>query len=165
MRRPRPGDRPGAGPAQPALVGGTGPAAGGPSQSGGSAAPPAGSSTARAGAPAPAGAPPGAGATPGRRADRSRPAHCAGGRQFGPGFSSAPPCVPRYAGYNGGATTRGVTATEIRVVYYRPRENEVVNGFLRSQNLYGSPEDQADYLAKAQVFINKKWELYGRSSS
>jgi hypothetical protein len=88
--------------------------------------------------------------------------HCVGGRQIGPGFSSSPPCVPAFTGANPGATSRGVTAKTITVVVYRPKENEVVNGFTRSQNLYGSPEEQSDFVAKAETFINSKWELYGR---
>lgn len=88
--------------------------------------------------------------------------HCVDGRQFGPGFSSAPRCVPTFVGDNGGATSRGVSARSITVVYYRPKENEVVNGFTRSQDLYGSPGDQRDFIEKAENFINGKYELYGR---
>ncbi|MDT7539344.1 MAG: hypothetical protein QOI82_2929 [Actinomycetota bacterium] len=87
--------------------------------------------------------------------------HCVGGYQFGP-FPTPPRCVPRFAGNNGGATTRGVTAKEITVVFYRPKENDVVNGFTKSQNLYIDPAEEKAYIQAAETFINSKWELYGR---
>jgi hypothetical protein len=87
--------------------------------------------------------------------------HCAGAYQFG-AFPTPPRCVPTFAGSNGGATTRGVTAKEITVVFYRPKENDVVNGFTKSQNLYIDPAEEKAYLQAAETFINSKWELYGR---
>ncbi len=164
---------------QPAGATGSGPAPGAPDSAAPGTQPgsgPAGSTTTASGATsggtstspgqAVTGSVPGAVGRPAPGAPASGDiSHCVNGRQVGPGFTSSPPCVPAFLGTNPGATTRGVTAKTITVIIYRPKENEVVNGFTRSQNLYGSPEEHADFVAKAETFINSKWELYGRTLS
>ena len=57
----------------------------------------------------------------------------------------SPPCVPYFDGDNGGDTTKGVTATEIRVAY-------PPIGFGEDETLTA---DMVDYL-------NKRYEFYGR---
>lgn len=57
----------------------------------------------------------------------------------------SPPCVPYFEGDNGGATTKGVSANEIRIAY--PKQ-----GF----------EDITLGLQLAQYF-NRRYEMYGRS--
>ncbi len=88
--------------------------------------------------------------------DRSR---CRGARQF-LDFPQAPPCVAHTG--NPGATYAGVTATTIRLVYFREKDNPVVKGLLQSQGLYSDPADQQKYLAAMETFINARYELYGR---
>lgn len=89
--------------------------------------------------------------------------HCVDGRQFG-GVVSAPPCQPAWTGGdNGGATYQGVTAKKITVVFYRPKDNPAVKAILEQMGVYSSPEQQKAFLAKAETFINDKYELYGRT--
>ena len=87
--------------------------------------------------------------------------HCVKGKQFGD-YSSAPTCVPKFTGNNGGATYGGVTATTIKLVYFREKDNPVVKGILQSQGLYSDPADQQRFMQSMEEFINKKYELNGR---
>jgi hypothetical protein len=106
----------------------------------------------------------GAGPTPGGKAAapaRGDTSHCVKGRQFGD-YSSAPICVAKFTGNNGGATYTGVTATTIKLVYFREKDNPVVKGILQSQGLYSDPADQQRFMQAMEDFINKKYELYGR---
>jgi hypothetical protein len=89
--------------------------------------------------------------------------HCVNGRQFGD-FPIAPPCVPTFTGNNGGATYRGVTAKTIKVVYFRKKDNAVVEGIRASQGLHADADDQRRFLAAYEKFVNRKYELYGRSA-
>ncbi len=87
--------------------------------------------------------------------------HCVKGKQFGD-YSTAPPCAARFTGANGGATYQGVSATSIKLVYFREKDNPVVKGILQSQGLYSDPEDQKRFMQAMEDFINNKYELYGR---
>jgi hypothetical protein len=87
--------------------------------------------------------------------------HCVDGRQFG-GFDVAPPCIPKFTGKNPGSTSKGVTATEVKIVWYQAKENPTVTGVLRPLGLAQSREDERTYLAAAEEFINSHFELYGR---
>lgn len=58
----------------------------------------------------------------------------------------SPPCVPYWEGDNGGATSKGVTATEIRIA--------IPNG-----TFFGTEEDVVDALIG---FFNSRFEFYGR---
>lgn len=89
--------------------------------------------------------------------------HCVNGRQFDPeAFSFAPPCVPTFAGDNGGATARGVTGDKITIVRYDAQSDPAVDALLESVNL-GSSDDQEDaFREAAEQFINERYELYGR---
>lgn len=89
-------------------------------------------------------------------ADYSR---CAGAKQF-LDFVQAPPCVAHTG--NPGATYPGVTATTIKLVYFREKDNPVVKGLLQSQGLYSAPADQQAFLQAMEKFINLRYELYGR---
>ena len=90
--------------------------------------------------------------------------HCVRGRQFGD-YAAAPPCTPKFSGANSGATYQGVTATSIKLVYFREKDNPVVKGILQSQGLYSDPEDQKRFMQAMEDFINNKYELYGRKVS
>ncbi|MCU1693131.1 MAG: hypothetical protein JWM64_2222, partial [Frankiales bacterium] len=112
---------------------------------------------------APAAAPAAAGsaAAPGAATAAGDTSHCVRGKQFGD-YSSAPPCVARFTGDNGGATYPGVTAKTVKLVYFREKDNPVVKGLLSSQGLYSDPADQRRFMQAMEDFINKKYELYGR---
>jgi len=90
--------------------------------------------------------------------------HCVGTKQFdiGPFTAQAPPCVPRFAGNNGGATSQGVTADTIKVVYYREADSPVVKAYLQNAGLYSDPAAQAAYANAFQTWANGRYELYGR---
>lgn len=87
--------------------------------------------------------------------------HCVAGRQFDPAIDFyAPPCVPTFAGDNGGATSSGVTATTITVVLLQPKPNPALEQINR-----GAGRSNADELALNNGlvdFVNKRFELYGR---
>jgi hypothetical protein len=87
--------------------------------------------------------------------------HCVNGKQFGE-LATAPPCIPKFKGKNPGATYTGVTATEVKIVWYQAKENPTVTGVLRPLGLAQSREDERTYLQAAEQFINAKYELYGR---
>jgi len=75
---------------------------------------------------------------------------------------NSPPCVPRFTGNNGGSTYQGVTATEIKVLRYRPKANAQVDFLLRSQGLASSPEEEATAQDAFAKFFEKHYEFYGR---
>ena len=95
------------------------------------------------------------------------PTHCVAGKQVDDsvylgGGAVSPPCTPRFAGNNGGATAPGVSKDSINVIYYRPQENQAVDAALQAESLYSSPADDKAFLAKAQDWANARYELYGR---
>ena len=87
--------------------------------------------------------------------------HCVNGKQFGD-LGTAPPCQPTYVGNNGGATSTGVTASTIEIVYYREADSAAVKAVEQQFGIYAAPGDQSAFAAAAQTFINSKYELYGR---
>ncbi len=131
-----------------------------------------GSGTAPAPAPGPGGSSPGRGAVSGlpvtyqaaRKAGRASDYHWADGCDPTTGRLSmpsvyAPPCVPTFAGSNGGATGQGVTASTITVVYYVPPPGDLAAQFEGAQ---GNP---ATNLATAENYVamfNRIVTLYGR---
>jgi len=164
-----PGVAPGPVGGLPAPVGG--PAAGQPGPSGPQAAAPGAPRASRAAVPA-GGKPaarstsaakrPAGGAAPQPGAGDTT--HCVGNKQFdiGPFTAVAPPCVPRFAGNNGGATAQGVTADTIKVVYYREADSPVVKAYLQSVGLYADPAAQAAYAKAFETWANSRYEFYGR---
>lgn len=128
--------------------------AAGPLGAGGAAAPagPAGAAGGARGASNVGGGAPAAGDT----------SHCVGPYQFDLFVTKGPPCQPKFVGDNGGATAQGVTATEIKVVWFESTPNEQVNAILGVKGLARSKAD-AEAAVKAYVdFINARFELYGR---
>ncbi|HVT22550.1 MAG TPA: hypothetical protein VHE57_14310, partial [Mycobacteriales bacterium] len=90
-------------------------------------------------------------------------AHCAGSFQFAvAGFEAAPPCQPVFAGNNGGATSRGVTAKTIEIVYYQAKTNLALQAILGPAGLSPSDAQVSDYIKRATAFINSRYELWGR---
>ena len=92
--------------------------------------------------------------------------HCVDGRQFDPAIDYfAPPCVPKFAGKNAGATYQGVTADTIKIIHYYDAGDPAVNAILQAQGAYTSIEQDQAFLPKVQKFINDHYELYGRKVS
>jgi hypothetical protein len=84
----------------------------------------------------------------------------------------SPPCVASYTGENGGATYKGVTADEIRVIYYfhsscrstsRGRECGEPDTFV---DLGKPQEDDEDVISRGirllQTYFNDRYQTYGR---
>lgn len=144
---------PAAGSAEAAGAGGSG-SVGAPSAAGGGAATASGAGGGQRGG-ATGGGPVGYHST-----DRS---HCdRNGKQIGPTFYM-PPCVPVWhGGNNGGATMTGVSATQVRYVYYRSAGNAQVNSILNAEGLAASAEQTCEALQAFDKEINKRWEFYGR---
>lgn len=83
------------------------------------------------------------------------------GRQIGPTYFM-PLCRPVFKGDNGGPSMTGVTATEIRFVYYAQKTNPQVDALLATQNLAANRQDRCLVLEAFTKALNKRWELYGR---
>jgi len=85
----------------------------------------------------------------------------------------SPPCVASYTGDNGGSTYKGVTADEIRVIYFfyngcrstsQGRECPTNNSFV---DIGRPPEPDEDVIARGvrrlQTFFNDRYQTYGRT--
>lgn len=92
-----------------------------------------------------------------------------GGVRCGPGVlqvawsAYAPPCQPAWHGNNGGATTRGVTASTITISSRVPTSSQMSFIFsVTPESITGTP---AGWINTLQAYINafnKSYELYGR---
>ena len=130
---------------------------GGTGGTGGSAA--GGGGTAAGGSGAAAG---GGGATGGGgTAASGDTSHCKGDRQTDM-LASAPPCVPKFTGNNGGSTYPGVTGTEIKFTYFECQPNEQVNAILATQGLAASQQETDDMIQATIDWMQKTYEFYGR---
>jgi hypothetical protein len=87
--------------------------------------------------------------------------HCRNGRQTDVIFN-APPCAPKFTGDNGGATYAGVTAKEIKLVYFECQPNEQVNAILATQGLAASQAETDAMIDAAVKMMNERYEFYGR---
>jgi hypothetical protein len=87
--------------------------------------------------------------------------HCKNGQQVG-GLRVAPPCKPKFAGNNGGATYQGVTDKEIKIVYFASEPNEQVDAILSTQGLAVDEKTLMDAVNQFVKYINEHYELYGR---
>ena len=105
----------------------------------------------------------GGGGTPPGVPTKGDTTHCVQGRQFDPTVDYySPPCVPRFAGNNGGATYQGVTASTIKIVDYYADYGTEVNTLLKAENSYVSIDQLRDLDANWANFVNSHYELYGR---
>ena len=89
-----------------------------------------------------------------------RDAGCVNGRQAGPTYYM-PPCNSTYTP-DPQATMTGVTATQIKFVYWVAQGNPEVNAILNAEGLAETPQQAC---ANAQAFtgeLQKRWEFYGR---
>jgi hypothetical protein len=91
----------------------------------------------------------------------ARDAGCVNGRQQGPTFYM-PACSPTYTP-DPQATMTGVTATQIKFVYWVAQGNAEVNAILNTEGLAETP---AEVCADARAWtteVQKRFELYGRT--
>lgn len=80
------------------------------------------------------------------------------------GLLNPPPCVAAWAGGdNGGATSPGVTGKAITVLMYHSKENPASSAIAKQVGVYMSPAEDKAYLKAAGAFINKNYQLYGRT--
>jgi hypothetical protein len=92
--------------------------------------------------------------------DRSR---CdSAGMQKGPAYPTGVRCRPVFRGDNGGATMQGVTATEIRYVWYNPARNPAVNGILAAAGAAREPADFCPTMRAFERSVQKYYEMSGR---
>lgn len=97
------------------------------------------------------------GGTGGVKGDTS---HCKNGYQFEILLLN-PPCTPKFVGNNGGATYRGVTDKEIKIVIFSTASNAAVDAVLAPQGLAASEAELAAMHAALEKFAGH-YELYGR---
>jgi hypothetical protein len=107
----------------------------------------------------------GGGDAQGAAAGAGDTSHCAGQYQFDVLLEHGPPCQPKFAGDNGGATSQGVSGDTIKIIYFESQPNEQVNTILGAKGL-ATTSDQEDAAIKAFTdFINSHYELWGRKIS
>lgn len=79
------------------------------------------------------------------------------------GLNEHPPCVPTWVGGdNGGATWQGVTATTIKVIMYRAKDNAAVDAILRETGTYTPPAAEQEQFQLVADWLNKHLQLYNR---
>ena len=74
----------------------------------------------------------------------------------------APPCVPAFAGDNGGSTYQGVTADTIKVVYFIAQEDPAVSAALTAAGAQNQPPERAATMRDYVDYFNEHYETYGR---
>jgi hypothetical protein len=75
----------------------------------------------------------------------------------------APPCVAKYTGNNGGATSRGVTGTTITLSYRVTHSAD--DAAISAATGSAAPPSDASYIADLDTYVNyfnSQFELYGR---
>ncbi len=75
---------------------------------------------------------------------------------------TAAPCLPFFSGNNGGATAPGVTAKEIKVVYYQPQANPATTAALTAAGANNSEAEQEATVRDYVDLFNKHFQMYGR---
>jgi hypothetical protein len=76
----------------------------------------------------------------------------------------APPCVEPFTGDNGGATSAGVTADTVKVIYYRtdPKLDPLTAATVSNAGADIDPKLASDTVADFTALYNKLFETYGR---
>ncbi len=72
------------------------------------------------------------------------------------------PCKPLWEGDNGGATYKGVSATKIRVVWYRAKANPAVNAVLAGGGIASTDEEQDREIRVYTQYFQKLSQTWGR---
>lgn len=75
---------------------------------------------------------------------------------------AAAPCLPFFTGNNGGATAQGITAKEIKVVYYQAQADPATTAALTAAGANNSPPDQEATMRDYVDLFNKHFQMYGR---
>jgi hypothetical protein len=88
---------------------------------------------------------------------------CPGRADQVPGDPYSPPCIA-FSGDNGGETSKGVTATEIKVSYRSLNEKgfQQTLAALAGASLQDGPEDIKRTVSALAEYFNKRYQLYGR---
>ena len=74
----------------------------------------------------------------------------------------APPCVPAFAGDNGGSTYQGVTGDTIKVVYFIADESPATSAALTAAGAQNQPPERAATMKDYVDYFNAHYETYGR---
>lgn len=72
------------------------------------------------------------------------------------------PCTPKFAGDNGGATWKGVSAAEVTAVFYLGKDDPASDALLGSAGVAASPEEYREMFEIYTAWFNKHYEFYGR---
>ncbi|HUR77388.1 MAG TPA: hypothetical protein VMZ22_05540 [Acidimicrobiales bacterium] len=75
---------------------------------------------------------------------------------------SAPPCLVSFSGNNGGATAQGVTAKEIKVVFYQPTVEAAVAAALTAAGASNTEAEQESTMRDYVDLMSKHVQMYGR---
>jgi hypothetical protein len=102
----------------------------------------------------------GAGSSGGGTAKAVADPGCVNGRQQGPTYYM-PACSPTYVP-DPQSTMTGVTATQIRFVYYVEQGNPEVNAILNAEGLAETPMQSCQNGKAWTAELQKRWEFYGR---
>jgi hypothetical protein len=80
-------------------------------------------------------------------------------------FLRAAPCVEPFAGDNAGATSPGVTADEIKIVYYQtdPAADPLLSATIRGTGAEVAPETACETAQGYAELFNEYYETYGRT--
>lgn len=84
------------------------------------------------------------------------------GLQKAPVYHTGVACRPSFTGDNGGATMQGVTATEVRYVWYNTASNPVVDGILSSVGFARTPGPFCDAMRAFEKSTQRYFEMSGR---
>ena len=83
------------------------------------------------------------------------------GRLRGIGYTM-PPCVPVFAGDNGGATARGVTEDKIIVALWQAQNDPAMSALVTAAGVSDPPEDVRRTIDVLTRYFNQHYETYGR---
>jgi hypothetical protein len=88
---------------------------------------------------------------------------CPGQADQAPGDPYSPPCIA-FSGDNGGNTSKGVTATEIKISYRSLNEKgfQQTLAALAGASLQDGPEDIKRTVTALAEYFNKRYQFYGR---
>lgn len=75
---------------------------------------------------------------------------------------SPAPCVEKFAGANGGATSPGVTADTIKIGYYIAKPDPTLDGVLAQAGAYDPPAKVVQAYKDYAAIYGGTYELYGR---
>ncbi len=75
---------------------------------------------------------------------------------------AAPPCMAPFGANNGGSTATGVTAKEIKVVFYQPQDDPATTAALTAAGANNAPDDVWKTFQDYTDYFNKFYEGYGR---